>query len=107
MIVNKSTQSWETKKGKIESVHSPFSTIKYKDIDATPLRNVSLNPNSKLITVEHLSHIVDQNNFTNLYLQTIGSQTQRIENSNFSTRIKFISSIQSNKRSSSTRLFQN
>ena len=67
------------KKGKIESVHPLFSTIKYKEINATPLKNVPLNPNSELITVEHLSHIVDQNNFTNLYLQTIGSQTQRIK----------------------------
>ena len=69
--INKSTQSWDTETRKIESVHPHFSPIKYKDINSTPLKNVVTNPTSKLITIEHLSHIVEHNNFTNLYLQTM------------------------------------
>ena len=39
MTINKSTQSWKTETGKIESVHLPFSTIKHQDINATPFKN--------------------------------------------------------------------
>ena len=45
MTINKSTQSWNTETGKIESVHPPLSPIKYKEINATPVKNVVINPN--------------------------------------------------------------
>ena len=42
MVFNKSTQSGEIGKGKIELVHPPWSIIKHKDINATPLTAIPL-----------------------------------------------------------------
>ena len=42
MTNSKSTQTWKTEKGKIELVHPPWSIIKHKDINATPLTAIPL-----------------------------------------------------------------
>ncbi|KAL4196544.1 hypothetical protein AMTRI_Chr04g183780 [Amborella trichopoda] len=57
---------------KNEPVHSPS----FYDIVATPYKAIPKEINKKQ---EYIPHIVEQNNYTNLYLQSLGKQTERIE----------------------------
>ena len=49
-----------------------------EEIKATPLK--SLESTSDMVRQSHAAQIIKQNNFTNIHLQIIGKQIERIEN---------------------------
>lgn len=62
----------------IESVHPPLEQIKIGEVKATPLKNIE--STNDIIRQAHIAQLMKQNTFTNINLQTIGKQTERIEN---------------------------
>ena len=82
-VTSKVSTNWSTETGnQIEFVHPPFENLEVKMgssiIDATPIKMVENKeiPASKL----DISKVVSQNNFSNLALNTISQQMDRIEN---------------------------
>ena len=80
-MVKTISNSWKTERDPdIDSIHPPFEPVLVDgEIHGSPIKlfATSLKKTSK---VEHLGQIIEQQNFTNLALSTIGRQTERIEN---------------------------
>lgn len=72
---------WTTTKGeKIKGIHPPQENVQLSlTMEATPYKDVSSINDKTPIKPEFFAHIMKQNNFTNLYLQSIAEQTNRIE----------------------------
>ena len=79
-VIKKLTNTWKlpNKTEEIESVHPPLEQIKIREVKATPLKNIE--STNDIIRQAHIAQLMEQNNFTNINLQTIGKQTDRIEN---------------------------
>ncbi|KAL4199650.1 hypothetical protein AMTRI_Chr03g145930 [Amborella trichopoda] len=60
----------------IPKKNEPVHSSSFYDIVATPYKAIPKEINKKQ---EYIPHIVEQNNYTNLYLQSLGKQTERIE----------------------------
>ena len=85
-VIKKVSKDWNTISGKqVESVHPPFESIQMEvnakgdSTKACPLKNISKTTYGEPIKVEHIGHLVEQQNFANISLNTIGQQTDRIE----------------------------
>ncbi|XVF07327.1 hypothetical protein REPUB_Repub06bG0128900 [Reevesia pubescens] len=72
---------WQTSQGEIESTHLPICSVNYLHqtnvLKASPLKSIKNltdppNPND-------IKNILEQNNYTNLNLNTIGQQLEKIE----------------------------
>ncbi|KAL4184491.1 hypothetical protein AMTRI_Chr10g225890 [Amborella trichopoda] len=63
-------------KAAIPKKNEPTQPQSLYDIVATPYKIIPKELNKKQ---EYIPHIVEQNNYTNLYLQSLGKQTERIE----------------------------
>ena len=80
MVIKKMTNTWKLtiKYEEIESVHPPLEQIKIGEVKATPLKNIE--STNDIIRQAHIVQLMEQNNYTNINLQTIGKQTDKIEN---------------------------
>ncbi|MCV5002938.1 hypothetical protein OFM39_25060, partial [Escherichia coli] len=83
-VVEKISQEFTLAKGeKVIAIHPPEATVQIqKDVVAVPYKSVSKNL-SESVSLSAINHVVEQNNYTNLYLQTLGKQLNRIEMSNY------------------------
>ncbi|GAV87073.1 LOW QUALITY PROTEIN: hypothetical protein CFOL_v3_30499, partial [Cephalotus follicularis] len=80
----KTTTTWITSDSKtIESIHPPSEKIQINiqnnRIQAAPFKLQTETSNDQ-ITTNETNKIIEQNNYTNRHLQTLGSQLSRIEN---------------------------
>src|SRR5262249_17987468 len=83
-MINNSTKTkiWETKTGqKFESEHPPLRELEINHFNKT----VTISPyktknETEDITSKDIKNIIEQNNFTNTHLQTIGTQLNKISN---------------------------
>ncbi|GAV91209.1 hypothetical protein CFOL_v3_34608, partial [Cephalotus follicularis] len=74
----KTTTTWLTSDNKtIETIHPP--SIQNNQIQATPFK-LQTETSTTQLTRNETNKIIEQNNYTNKYLQTLGSQLSRIEN---------------------------
>ena len=80
MVIKKVTNTWKlsNKSKEVESIHPPLEQIKLGEVKATPLKNIE--SSNDIIRQTHVAQLMEQNNFMNINLQTIGKQTNRIEN---------------------------
>ncbi|GAV90793.1 hypothetical protein CFOL_v3_34197, partial [Cephalotus follicularis] len=80
----KTTTTWITSDNKIiESIHQPSEKIQINiqnnRIQAAPFK-LQTETNNDQIATNETNKIIEQNNYTNRHLQTLGSQLSRIEN---------------------------
>jgi hypothetical protein len=85
-MIKRVSKDWKTTSGKqVEYIHPPFEPIqlevntKGESVKACPLKNISRTTYSEPLKVEHIGHLVEQQNFSNISLHVIGQQTDRIE----------------------------
>ena len=78
--VNSKTTQWQMKNGSVESIHPPLRQIGFDyqsvNINASPFKIID---DSNEVSKKDVSKIMEQNNFTNQHLHTIGQQLNRIE----------------------------
>lgn len=80
ICVSKENRVWEMSNGKnITCKHPPVGDLIYRNIEATAFVKVD----EKKLTIEDLSTIMKQNNYTHLHLQTITFHLFQIEEKNF------------------------
>nr|KJB08535.1 hypothetical protein B456_001G087300 [Gossypium raimondii] len=79
----KHNTKWQTNKGEVESRHPPLMEVQYlhknTGIKANPLRMGAPDAGEQ-ISLKDIKMIVEQNNYTNINLHTIGKQLDYIEN---------------------------
>jgi hypothetical protein len=81
-VIKKVSTEWETASGnKVDSVHPPFESIQlsHNGGKACPLKSISKNTYGETAKVEHIGHLVEQQNYANISLRSLGQQTNRIE----------------------------
>ena len=81
-VIKKVSTEWETTSGnKVDSVHPPFESIQlsHNRGKACPLKRISKNTYGETAKVEHIGHLVEQQNYANISLRSLGQQTDRIE----------------------------
>nr|AAX95153.1 hypothetical protein LOC_Os11g14710 [Oryza sativa Japonica Group]ABA92444.1 hypothetical protein LOC_Os11g14710 [Oryza sativa Japonica Group] len=81
-VIKKGSTEWETTRGnKVDSVHPLFESIQlsHNGGKACPLKSISKNTYGETAKVEHIGHLVEQQNYANLSLRSLGQQTDRIE----------------------------
>ena len=68
-VVEKISQEFTLAKGeKVIAIHPPEATVQIKkDVVAVPYKSVLKNP-SEPVLLSAINHVVEQNNYTNLYL---------------------------------------
>lgn len=78
--LEKISQEFTLAKGeKVNSIHPPDATVQIqKDVLAVPYKSISKNL-SEPVSIGAINQVVEQNNYTNLYLQTLGKQLTRLE----------------------------
>ena len=66
---------------KVTAIHPPDATVQLtKDVLAVPYKAVAKNI-SDTASLGAINSVVEQNNYTNLYLQSLGRQLSRVEHS--------------------------
>ncbi|BAH94377.1 Os08g0506200 [Oryza sativa Japonica Group] len=81
-VIKKVSTEWETASGnKVDSVHPPFESVQlsHNGGKACPLKSISKNTYGETAKVEHIGHLVEQQNYANISLRSLGQQTNRIE----------------------------
>ncbi|CAL8168655.1 unnamed protein product [Prunus armeniaca] len=78
--------SYTSKDGKsVKAIHPPEMVIKQKDVIATPYKETTFLEDSainfRIASKEDVGAVIQQNNYTNLFLQSLGKQVTRIETS--------------------------
>ncbi|CAL9010275.1 unnamed protein product [Prunus brigantina] len=78
--------TYTSKDGKsVKAIHPPEMVIKQKDVIATPYKETtSLEDNAnnfRTSSKEDVGAVIQQNNYTNLFLQSLGKQVTKIETS--------------------------
>ncbi|CAB4320112.1 unnamed protein product [Prunus armeniaca] len=78
--------TYTSKDGKsVKAIHPPKMVIKQKDVIATPYKETTFLEDSAnnfhTASKEDVGAVIQQNNYTNLFLQSLGKQVTRIETS--------------------------
>lgn len=67
-------------KGIIEAIHPPATNIEMNESTrAIPWKTINIKDKTEKATSEGINQILEQNNYTNLFLQYVGKQLNRIE----------------------------
>lgn len=96
-MIKSTLNQWQTSKGQIiNSTLPPFKSITYSKNTAIPIKKETMFSNPTPASQKDLSHVIEQNNYTNIYLHTLGQQIEKLHVSNqasTSTNSKLVSPI--------------